>query len=272
MSKPNKKISGASLRNAFEEIIWPRRTLIGIGLMLIVANRLSGLALPILSKFIIDGANSGATDMMTLYLGIVAGAIAVQAATSYAVTMLLSVEAQNLIRPDGLDPTRLIDQAFAGGMDHHHFMVKPRVLNQLMQGIARGLTGLGDLPDAKVEIATGHRHREVEVLIIGAGSAGRSASARLHGAGIEHVLVDRADRQSLATEIDGASQGARRRRGQVQRSIDEACAAGHADREVAIDADRCEHDVENETLAAGVPLGRERRGRGDSQSGGNDGE
>jgi len=97
MSKPKKKISGASLRNAFEEIIWPRRKLLGIGLLLIVANRLSGLALPILSKYIIDGANSGATEEMTLYLGIVAGAIAVQAATSYAVTMLLSVEAQNLI-------------------------------------------------------------------------------------------------------------------------------------------------------------------------------
>ena len=47
MSKPKKKISGASLRNAFEEIIWPRKNLIGIGLILIVMNRLSGLALPL---------------------------------------------------------------------------------------------------------------------------------------------------------------------------------------------------------------------------------
>ena len=30
MSKPKKKISGASLRHAFEEIIWPRKKLIGI--------------------------------------------------------------------------------------------------------------------------------------------------------------------------------------------------------------------------------------------------
>lgn len=111
----------------------------------------------------------------------------------------MRVEAQNILRPDVLDPTRLIDQGFAGGMDHHHFMVKPRVLNQVMQGIARGLTGIGDLPDAKVEIAEGHRHRELEVLIIGSGAAGRSASERLQEVDIEHLVIDRADRQSLAT-------------------------------------------------------------------------
>jgi ATP-binding cassette, subfamily B, putative efflux pump len=97
MSKPKKKISGASLRNAFEEIIWPRKNLLAVGLLLIVTNRIAGLALPVVSKYIIDGANSGDTEMMNLYLGVVAVAIAIQAASSYAVTMLLSVEAQHLI-------------------------------------------------------------------------------------------------------------------------------------------------------------------------------
>ena len=97
MSKPKKKISGASLRNAFEEIIWPRKNLIGIGLILIVMNRLSGLALPLVSRYIIDGPTTGDTDRLPFYLSIVAGAIAIQASTSYAMTMLLSVEAQNLI-------------------------------------------------------------------------------------------------------------------------------------------------------------------------------
>jgi ABC-type multidrug transport system fused ATPase/permease subunit len=97
MSKPKKKISGASLRNAFEEIIWPRKNLIGIGLILIIMNRLSGLALPIVSRYIIDGPTTGDTERLPFYLSIVAGAIAIQASTSYAMTMLLSVEAQNLI-------------------------------------------------------------------------------------------------------------------------------------------------------------------------------
>jgi ATP-binding cassette, subfamily B, putative efflux pump len=97
MSKPKKKISGASLRNAFEEIIWPRKNLLAVGLLLIVTNRIAGLALPVVSKYIIDGANSGDTEMMNLYLGVVAVSIAIQAASSYAVTMLLSVEAQHLI-------------------------------------------------------------------------------------------------------------------------------------------------------------------------------
>ncbi len=98
MSTNTKKISGSSLKNAFEEIIWPRRGLLAIGLLLIVLNRLSGLILPWATKFIIDDviANS---DIRMLYF-ILAGvgtAVAVQAATSYALTMLLSVEAQNLI-------------------------------------------------------------------------------------------------------------------------------------------------------------------------------
>ncbi|MBT8487194.1 MAG: ABC transporter ATP-binding protein [Gemmatimonadetes bacterium] len=98
MSTNNKKISGSSLRNAFEEIIWPRRGLLAIGLILIVMNRLSGLVLPWATKFIIDDviANS---DIQMLYfiLAGVGAAVTVQAATSYALTMLLSVEAQNLI-------------------------------------------------------------------------------------------------------------------------------------------------------------------------------
>ncbi len=98
MSTNSKKISGSSLRNAFEEIIWPRKGLLAVGLILIVMNRLSGLVLPWATKFIIDDviANS---DIQMLYfiLAGVGAAVTVQAASSYALTMLLSVEAQNLI-------------------------------------------------------------------------------------------------------------------------------------------------------------------------------
>ena len=93
-SKTKKKISGASLRHAFEEIIWPRKKLIGLGLVLIICNRLAGLVLPGASGPLIDGAATGVDTRILIALAV---AITVQASTSYALTMLLSVEAQHLI-------------------------------------------------------------------------------------------------------------------------------------------------------------------------------
>jgi len=105
--KTKKKISGASLRNAFEEIIWPRRGLIGLGLLLILMNRLAGLVLPAVSRYLVDGAESLTDGIMgipgtegvgmTTLLVALAISVTIQAATSYSLTMLLSVEAQHLI-------------------------------------------------------------------------------------------------------------------------------------------------------------------------------
>ncbi len=104
MSKPSKKISGSSLRHAFREIIWPRKRLLSFGLLLIFVNRVSGLALPLASKYIVDalpppGSGQPPSDPTQLYpiLGAVTVAIMIQAATSFGLTILLSVEAQNLI-------------------------------------------------------------------------------------------------------------------------------------------------------------------------------
>ncbi|MDH5589559.1 MAG: ABC transporter ATP-binding protein/permease [Gemmatimonadota bacterium] len=92
------KISGASLRHAFTEIIWPRRRLVLVGLILILANRLSGLVLPASTKYLVDNVLSqGEFDLLYKLLALLAGAVTVQAATSYALTLLLSVEAQHLI-------------------------------------------------------------------------------------------------------------------------------------------------------------------------------
>ena len=96
--KGRKRISGASLRHAFVEIIWPRRKLVLLGLVLILMNRLAGLVLPIATRPLIDDVIAGG-DLPGLYrlLAAVAVAVVVQAVTSYALTMMLSVEAQNLI-------------------------------------------------------------------------------------------------------------------------------------------------------------------------------
>ena len=99
MSKTkSKKISGASLKHAFHEIIWPRRKLIAIGLVLILINRLSGLVLPASTQYLVDDvAEGGDLDRLIFILSLVAGAVTLQAITSYSLVRLLSVEAQNLI-------------------------------------------------------------------------------------------------------------------------------------------------------------------------------
>jgi ABC-type multidrug transport system fused ATPase/permease subunit len=92
------KISGASLRHAFKDIIWPRRKLVALGLFLILLNRMSGLVLPAATKFLVDDVIAGANiDLLYKLLLMVGGAVTIQAASSYALAMILSVEAQHLI-------------------------------------------------------------------------------------------------------------------------------------------------------------------------------
>ena len=96
-TKPSKP-SLTTVRYALRTIVWPRRKLIFLGLILIVLNRLAGLVLPGSSKYVIDNAISdGDLSLLRLILLIVAAAILVQATTSFFLTRLLSVEAQHLI-------------------------------------------------------------------------------------------------------------------------------------------------------------------------------
>jgi len=86
------------ITQAFKEFIWPRRGIVAIGLVLIVISRLSSLILPLKSKELLDDIipNKDMDGLIQLVL-IVSGAILLQATTSFALTRLLSVEAQLLI-------------------------------------------------------------------------------------------------------------------------------------------------------------------------------
>lgn len=87
-----------SFRWAFKEFVWPRKKILFIGLVLILFKSLAGLVLPYASKSLMDdiipSKNFDALMQMMLYVG---SAILVQALTSFALTRLLSVEAQRLI-------------------------------------------------------------------------------------------------------------------------------------------------------------------------------
>lgn len=88
----------ATVRYAFRTIVWPRRRLLLAGLILVAINRLSGLVLPGAGKFLIDNAIEHSDfRLMTIILGVIAVAVAVQSVTSFFLTRLLSVEAQHLI-------------------------------------------------------------------------------------------------------------------------------------------------------------------------------
>lgn len=90
--------SKVTIGQAFKTIIWPRRKLVLIGLVLIVISRLAGLVLPGASKYLMDEVIANKDmQMLKLLLLAVAGAILIQAVTSFMLTRLLSVEAQHLI-------------------------------------------------------------------------------------------------------------------------------------------------------------------------------
>ncbi len=83
---------------AFREYIWPRRKMLGLGLILILIRSAVGLVAPYSSGYLFDDVvPSKNTDDLWLLLIVVSSAIFIQALTSFSLTRLLSVEAQNMI-------------------------------------------------------------------------------------------------------------------------------------------------------------------------------
>ena len=83
---------------AFKTIIWPRRKLLLIGLLLIVVSQLAKLVLPMASKYLMDDVIAKENyDLLQMLLIVVGVSIAIQAVTSFLLTRILSVQAQYLI-------------------------------------------------------------------------------------------------------------------------------------------------------------------------------
>ena len=93
-----KKKPKVTMLQAFKTIIWPRRNLVFIGLILIIIKSLSGLVLPWQSKVLLDEVvPSKDTSQLFTLIVIVLSAILIQAVTSFLLTRILSVQAQYLI-------------------------------------------------------------------------------------------------------------------------------------------------------------------------------
>ncbi|MFT7330141.1 MAG: ABC-type multidrug transport system fused ATPase/permease subunit [Roseivirga sp.] len=87
-----------SFKWAFKEFIWPRRKIVFLGLILIIIKSLAGFVLPLqIQKLIDEIVPNGNMKGLYILLGLVVGALFIQAVTSFFLTRLLSVEAQHLI-------------------------------------------------------------------------------------------------------------------------------------------------------------------------------
>ena len=87
-----------SILTAFKTIIWPRRNLVFIGLVLIVISKAASFVAPMSLKYLMDDIIPNKDlDFLKLLVGAVALAILVQAVTSFLLTKILSVQAQFLI-------------------------------------------------------------------------------------------------------------------------------------------------------------------------------
>ncbi|MBL8228904.1 MAG: ABC transporter ATP-binding protein [Bryobacterales bacterium] len=99
-SQPEKK--GAPNVRAVMPLVWelvrPRRGILILGLLLIVLSRVAGLVLPASTKYLIDDViGKQRVDMLGPLFAAVLAATTVQAASSFALTQLLSKSAQKLI-------------------------------------------------------------------------------------------------------------------------------------------------------------------------------
>jgi len=87
-----------SLRGEVWSLVWPRRRLLGLGFLLMLVNRISGLTLPASTKFLVDNVVLQKETHLLLPLVLMVGAATlIQGATSFALTQLLSKAAQKLI-------------------------------------------------------------------------------------------------------------------------------------------------------------------------------
>jgi subfamily B ATP-binding cassette protein MsbA len=87
-----------SILTAFKTIIWPRRNLVFIGLLLIVVSKAASFVAPLSLKYLMDDIIPNKdVDFLKILVGAVALAIFVQAVTSFLLTKILSVQAQFLI-------------------------------------------------------------------------------------------------------------------------------------------------------------------------------
>ena len=97
-AKPKPAPSFRAVWPMIRTLIEPRRAMLALGFALMAVNRVTGLVLPASTKWLIDDViGKRQVEKLLPLVGIVVAATLVQGATSFALTQLLSKEAQRLI-------------------------------------------------------------------------------------------------------------------------------------------------------------------------------
>ena len=95
---PKKPLKAANIYRDLHDLIFPRRHLLLLGLVLVFINRAAGLVLPGSTKYLMDDVvQKHRPDLLYPIAEAVGIAIVIQAVTSFALTQILSSSAQRLI-------------------------------------------------------------------------------------------------------------------------------------------------------------------------------
>jgi ABC-type multidrug transport system fused ATPase/permease subunit len=146
-----KEIRYESLSRDFRDLVWPRRGLLSLGLVLILVNRVAGLVLPGASKYLIDEVVQKKNLALLTPIAAAAGmAVVLQAVSSFALTQLLSKTAQRLIadlrvrvqRHIGRLPVRYYDENKTGALLSRIMTDVEGVRNLVGTGLVELLGGL----------------------------------------------------------------------------------------------------------------------------------
>src|SRR5438874_6088755 len=95
---PKKPLKASNVYRDLRDLVWPRRNLFLLGLVLVFINRAAGLILPGSTKFLIDDVVQKQRQELLIPLAAAVGAaVLIQAITSFALVQLLILSAQRLI-------------------------------------------------------------------------------------------------------------------------------------------------------------------------------
>jgi subfamily B ATP-binding cassette protein MsbA len=98
VAEPKKKPNYSNAWREARQLIWRHRRRLGIGLLLMLVNRLAGLVLPASSKYLIDHViGQRRTDLLGVIAAAAGAATIVQAVTSFGLSQILGVAAQRAI-------------------------------------------------------------------------------------------------------------------------------------------------------------------------------
>ena len=98
MAEPKKKPNYSNAWREARQLIWRHRRRLGVGLLLMLVNRLAGLVLPASSKYLIDHViGQRRVELLGVIAAAAGAATIVQALTSFGLSQILGVAAQRAI-------------------------------------------------------------------------------------------------------------------------------------------------------------------------------